>query len=452
MICIFASLIIVIWANVTEYNKSSIWQENLTNHVNCLLNLSEITIPDSVAKISNPYKCNRKNDGSLEYKEAELIHVYLQLACLFLISVSASSWTWTRATLMSWRRLVLRCVNAEELQKPYKVNAEALHDRRGPYQRVPTNNNFNCDAKALADPVCMNLTSHEMSNASNGNFKNHYQFNVDENAQKAKNGRKRKKIIKAIFRRHSGYDASSLSDISVCRSHNASSFKESIEMTSARNSQLSLQDMKELKETFRRQRGKTRSFHKPHKFAHRHSDTSTQSLASNAFIAGKPGLIPLRARGVSQSTSTGDLQAQLDSHLQMLCIQQQTHNQMLQQTMRPNQMFNTSITADVFGGKNQNFGHNLTHLSNSKYSTRWLGRSTGSSLVTRNLLQIHWVSFFCLSSLVCTVIIDLSISAFNKLYSFVVFSILTNICLSNCDLAKFRCVHVLISRVTKGKT
>lgn len=367
MLCVFGAFVVVIWANVHEYYKRPIWQENLTNHVNCLLNLNGINVPDPVARVSNPYKCNRKNDGSLEYKEPDLIHVYAQLACLFLISVSAASWTWTRATVMSWRRLILRCINAEELQMPYKVDVEALHDRRGPYQRVPTNNNFNCDAKALADPICMNLTSHEMSSASNGNLMN-YQLNdaVHLELQKLKGRRKRKKLLNALFKRPA-YDASSISDVSVCRSQNASSFKESIELASTRNSQLSLQDMRELKETVRRQRRKTRSLQKPHKFAHRNSDTSTQSLASNAFIAGKPGLIPLRAKCVSQSTSTGDLQLQPDP-LQFLLVQQQTHNQQVLQSnmFQPSPMFNTSLTADVFGGKNQNFGHDLSHFNTTK--------------------------------------------------------------------------------------
>lgn len=374
MICIFASLIVVIWANITEYNKNSSWQDNLTNQVNCLLNLSEIELPNSLGNFNNPYKCNRKSDGSVDYKEADLIHIYSQLCCLYLISISAASWTWTRATLMSWRRLILRCVNAQEIQMPYKVDVEALHDRRGAYQRVPINNNFICHGNAIADPVCMNLTSHEMSNTSNGNLMN-YPLNVDDavhlemmNLKNSKGQRRRKKFINAIFKKSSTYDASSISDVSVFRSQNASSFKESFEMNSARNSQLSLQDMKELKETVRRQRRKTRSVQKPHKFSHRHSDTSTQSLASNAFVAGKAGLLPLRPRGVSQATSTDDLlfQVQPDSVSQYSSLFQQAQNiqqQILQQNSIPNPIMNMSVN-DIFCGKNQNFGHNLASFNN----------------------------------------------------------------------------------------
>ena len=291
-------LLIVAYANAFEYVNSPAWNEDLKSSVICSLNVTDLSLPGS-EPMRGSHSCPGRDENLYQWgvktlvdneKPASLKHVYLQLVCVLVWSVVVSSWTWRKESLTSWRRYLLHLLRAPNLEdqkfiRMHEIVAEA-------YATYKNNNQIDSaiSITKFNDPVGLNLTSatsNEMSTTFVDGFVNNLlngkSAAVNSSSKSRPNGHS-KRSLKSIFKRKDKYaDGSSISDVSVFRSNAAnSSVAESMGLGSGGNSQLSLEDMRELQATIRHQRRKTRREHKQTfnrlVTSRRGSDTSGASL------------------------------------------------------------------------------------------------------------------------------------------------------------------------------
>lgn len=290
-------LLVVIYANIYELVNSRGWSEDLKSSVICSMNVTDLSLPGAGA-IESPYQCNEASDKSFPWaknqvpfseKPASLKHVYMQFACILFWSLIISSWTWRRDSLMAWRRRLLRLLHAPNVEDPKFVRAhQILAEAYGKYK----NNNEN-DAVAVSiqynDPLGLNLTSVASNEISTtfldelNNLLNAPKVSRSSRKSRAITSRLSKRSLRSFFTGDKNGDGSSISDVSVFRSNVAnSSVAESMGMGSMGNSRVSQEDIREMQETIKIQRKKTRRCRDQYKEMssrpyRRVVDTSTQS-------------------------------------------------------------------------------------------------------------------------------------------------------------------------------
>lgn len=361
-------LLIVIYANIYELINSMAWNEELKSSVICSLNVTDLSIP-GVGAIESRYQCRGSvghsflwttNDPPFSEKPASLKHVYLQLACVLLWSIVTSSWTWRRDSLQSWRRYLLQLLQAPNVEDPkfirmHQIVAEA-------YVKYKNNNETDAVSPGVKynDPLGLNLTSVASNDMSTtfveelSNLLNSRQP-IAKGSRSARKGRAissrlNKRSLRSFFSSDKNGDGSSISDVSVFRSNVAnSSVAESMGMGSMGNSRVSQEDIREMQETIKIQRKKTRRQYKemssrPHRRA-----TETTSQDQTNRISAQATNSPANQQQQQHTESHGQqvtphalspellVQLQYQALLQQAIAQQQQYR--VPQTMNPGLAF-----------------------------------------------------------------------------------------------------------------